>query len=277
MKSFIVPHLLPAPMETSSRSPRHPQTEPSSFAALVAAVILLGACAAQAQYTEIDLGSQINGDLRLYGGGSNYQLGGSQLTVGGVPFGLATLSNNPSSLGIVQSPFTHNAQAVGDNGLFNFTFAVPAGIQATTIYSLMNSSWGSPSGTNIGKLVVTGTLGETATLNLVIGANIRDHYNNIYVNTLSDGTVVSTYFLNQVANSTGGPDRLDRQQLILPASFAGDTISTISFQGFAAGFGTGNAFLAGLTLVSVPEPTTLGLLALGATALLFRCRRKSVQ
>jgi hypothetical protein len=138
---------------------------------------------------------------------------------------------------------------------------VPAGTYATVLYTLLNSTYG-VLGADVGSIVVTGTGGETATLNLIEGYNIRDHNNNNCVNTLSDTTVVPTYFLNGAPTTQSIQTRLDCQELQLPESFSGDTIASITFEGDAT-IPNGAAFLAGLTLENVPEPSTLALLAVG--------------
>jgi hypothetical protein len=223
---------------------------------LIAVAVIATACSVEAQYTEIDISAQANANIQTYSDGTDYQLGGTQLNVAGVPFGLSELDGNAGTTGVVQSPDGSGS----DSGPFSFTFAVPAGTYATTLYSLMNTAFGA-AGVDEGSLVVTGTGGETATLDLVEGVNIRDHYNDGFVNTLSDPTVVSTYFNGQEPV----PDaniRLDRQELELPSTFAGDTIASITFEGTASGAPDGSAFLAGLTLavpdVSLPLPFTAG-------------------
>jgi hypothetical protein len=136
----------------------------------------------------------------------------------------------------------------------------------------MNTSWGEY-GVNEGSIVVTGSHGETATLNLTDGVNIRDHYDGEFENTLTDPTVVETEFLNGQVNASG-PDRLDRQQLILPASFNGDTLASITFSGIDNGEPDGDPFLAALTVQEVPEPGAIAVFALGAVVFGIRNRRK---
>jgi len=243
-------------------------TKSTCFSAITA---LVTAFSVEAQYTEVDISSQANADIQTYTDGGNYQLGGTTLTVAGVPFGLAELGGNPASTGVVQS----------GGGPFDYTFSVPSGTQATALYTLMNTAFGQP-GVNEGSIVVTGTDGETATLTLTEGVNIRDHNNDGFVNTLSDPTVVSTYFQGGAPTTSGDiQTRLDRQELNLPSSFDGDTIASITFEGYAQGAPNGSAFLAGMTLSdSVPEgslpfPYIAGLfLAMLAVA---RISRKSVE
>jgi hypothetical protein len=186
------------------------------------------------------------------------------------------LNGTAGTTGVVQAPF---------NGITNsFTFAVPAHTQATALYMLINTAYGE-AGVNEGSVVVTGTAGETATLDLTEGDNIRDQNQDGYTNTLTDPTVVSTYFVDQTPNSTNGPVRLDRQVLELPTSFQGDTIASIEFNGVGDGDPDGSPFLAALTLangtvtsttVPLPPAAWSALAMLGGLAILqfIRARRR---
>lgn len=230
----------------------------------------------QAQYTQIDIASQANADLDTYSPSPGvYPSGGGQLTVAGVPFGTAELDNNPNTFGIVQSP-SGGVLGTYASGSFDFAFSVPTGTQAQALYCLMDSVWGL-AGENVGSVIVTGTGGETATLTLTEGVNIRDCHNDGWENTISDPTVVSTYFANGVTTpSTDAVMRLDCQELLLPSTFDGDTIASIDFQGTAQGIG-GDAFIAGMTLGPVPEPSVSVLLAAGiALLVIYRLNRQGL-
>jgi hypothetical protein len=245
-------------------------------AAIFAVSAFLTASTVEAQYTEVDISAQVTANLQQYTFGTEYQLGGSQLNVAGVPFALALAPTDGPSTGIVQSPVTSFASGTANGyatGAFDYTFEVPAGTEATTLYSLANTAWGM-AGDDEGSIVVTGTRGETVALDLVEGVNIRDHYNGSYVNTLSDSTVVSTYFTGG-APTESGDVRLDRQELVLPSSFDGDTIATIDFEGYANGsYDGGSAFLAALTLADVPDGGLTVALLGGALVGLQVLRRK---
>jgi hypothetical protein len=65
-------------------------------------VAFLAASSAQAQFTKVDISSKVNVDIKTYTYGHNYQLGGTQLNVNGVPFALAELNSNPNTTGVVQ-------------------------------------------------------------------------------------------------------------------------------------------------------------------------------
>ncbi len=238
-----------------------------------ASSVVLGAASlvlapARANFTEINLTPQANADIQTYTGGSNYQLGGTTLNVAGVPFALGQYdtSSNPTGAGT-----TGVVQSGGGDTLF--TFLMAPNTSATEVYTLMNTAWGS-SGTDEANIIVTGSHGETATLDLVEGQNIRDHYNDGFVNTLTDSSVISTYFSAGSVAPTGS-DRLDRQQLVLPSTFSGDTISSITFHALSASSPAGAPFLAGLTLANsntVRDDPSPVVPVLAASALLLAAR-----
>ena len=238
-----------------------------------ASSVVLGAASlvlapARASFTEVNLTPQANADIQTYTGGSNYQLGGTTLNVAGVPFALGQYDtpSNPTgaaTTGVVQS---------GGGGT-SFTFSMAPNTYATEVYTLMNTAWGSL-GTDEANIIVTGSHGETATLDLVEGQNIRDHFNDGFVNTLTDGSVVSTYFSGGSVAPTG-TDRLDRQSFVLPSTFSGDTISSITFKALSASYPNGAPFLAGLTLANsntVPDVPSAAVPVLAALALLMAAR-----
>lgn len=202
------------------------------------------------QFTEINIAGEVNENLQDYTGGTNYPFGGADLTIAGVPFQLAGYGSEPDTTGAVQA----------SGSPFSFSFPVPPGTTATVLYCLANSTYGA-AGTNTGSIVVTGSGGETATLNFVEGVNIRDHIDSAWVNSLSDPTVVPTYFLDGMAANSGDLSRLDRQQLVLPTNFWEDTISSIVFQGNTPPKFDGAAFVAALTLagplVGPPVPAAI--------------------
>jgi hypothetical protein len=109
-----------------------------STTALVAATLAI-ASSVEAQFVEVSLGTNVNEDIHSYTGGTNYQLGGTQLYVNGVPFALAELTNNPNTTGIVQAG---GAGRNSNTGPFEFTFSVPVGTAVTILYTLLNTVYG---------------------------------------------------------------------------------------------------------------------------------------
>lgn len=198
---------------------------------------------ASTQFTSVDISSAVNVDLQGYTYGENYPLGDYVLNVNGVPFTLARYNNSSGTTGIVQGGGSDYI------GSFHYTFLVPEETQATVLYTLLNTAYGGY-GVDVGQIIVTSSEGETATLQLTAGHNIRDHNHNAFVNELSllHTTVVPTYFLDRAPTTQSIQSRLDRQELLLPKTFEGDTITSITFEGTGHGAPDGAAFLAGLTL-----------------------------
>ena len=212
---------------------------------------------ARAATIDLDLSTLVNADLTTYSGGDNYPQHGGSLTVGGIPFTLATIGPN-SDTAVIQ---TSTAGDVLE------TYSIPVGVfGVTSADTLINSAFGSCT-TDIGELDFVGA-SNTFTYTLTEGSNVRDHFDGAFCNTAPN--VAGT------ANFGGGADRLDMQQITLPASFASDTLQRIDFKSFGQGF-SGSPFLAAAAVVTgqaaVPEPSSW---TLPVTALLtmLLCRRR---
>jgi hypothetical protein len=224
------------------------------------ALSTLPASLAQASQVQIDLSSQVNANLATYSGGTNYPAGGTSLTIGAATFGLASYPGG-NDLGAVQT--------LGQNNLptsFVFGGLNISGVQ--TIYSLVNSAFGA-NGATTGKFIFTGT-GGIFTFNLTEGVNIRDHFNDGFINTATN-LYGSAYY---GANSE---DRLDAQ--LFNVSGIG-TLTKVEFDYIGDGvWGKGEPFLAALTtdtVAAVPEPSTWAMMVLGFAGIGFMTyRRKS--
>lgn len=219
--------------------------------ALMAIAVLVGnPRVAQADAVQIDLSSYVNADLITYSGGLNYPQHGGSLTVGGIPFMLATIGPNLHT-GVIQS-------FIADT----FSIAIGA-FGATSAYTLVNSAFGT-CGVNIGEIDFIGSSNTFAYV-LTEGVNVRDHFNGGFCNTVT--SVAGT------AGFGGGADRLDMQLIMLPAGFSTDTLQRIDFKGFGQGE-RGSPFLAATTIVTsaVPEAASLPFLCIGG-AMMFLANR----
>jgi hypothetical protein len=225
--------------------------------ALAPVACLAVASSAWAQtYTTITLPSEaLNADIRTWSAGGDYAYlypSSSQTTGSGVPFVFA-------------------ANAAGNTVLNDYTaFDIPVGVGGvSTVYTLINSSFGA-GGANIGQLTFTGSHGDTYSVDLIESVNVRDHFDGYYVNNLTDTTVEANVF------GAVGYYRahLDMQRFDLPTAFLGQTLTSVTFKSNHLG-ASGQPFLAGMTVASVPEPESLALLlaGLGVTALLKQRRR----
>jgi hypothetical protein len=201
---------------------------------------LLATAAPAKADTVVNLNSEVNANLQTFTGGSNYPLGGTTLTVGGIPFVLANIPGGGT--GIVQTaPASQSAPSI-----FDIVVDIPS---AGTVYTLINSAFGQLGFTD-GSVEFIGTNGADATFLLIQGMNIRDHFNGVFNNTIEPGTLSADF----------GPDRLDRQTFVLPGIFANSTLTDIRFSGFGND-PLGEPFLAAVTVASaaVPEPSSLTL------------------
>jgi VCBS repeat-containing protein len=192
-------------------------------------------------YEPLDISNLVNADLTLYSGGSNYPQNGGLVTVAGVTFQLATGPNNDTS--VVQGSWDGS---VGDIAIprDSQTFLIsPNLFGVTTVYTLINSAFGT-AGTNIGSLVFYAQSGATFTYNLIEGFNVRDHYQDGFVNSATDlaGTI-----------DFGPLDRFDMQKILLPAAFASDTLVRIDFNTFGQGV-NGVPFLTAIDVVATAQP-----------------------
>lgn len=222
------------------------------------ALSALSASVAQASQVQIDLSSQVNADLSTYSGGFNYPAGGTSLTIGAANFNLASFPGG-NHLGAVQT--------LGQDNLptsFIFDGLNVTGVQ--TIYSLVNSAFGAD-GATTGKFIFTGT-GGSFTFNLTEGFNIRDHFNDGFINTATN-LYGSAYY------GASNEDRLDAQQFNVSGI---GTLTKVEFDYIGSHvWGDGEPFLAALTtdtVGAVPEPSTWAMLLIGFCGLGFLARRR---
>jgi hypothetical protein len=206
--------------------------------------VLSGASGVQAASTSIDISSFVGNDLTNYTGGANYPQNGGPLTVGGVPFTLATIA-----------PSSHTA--IIQNGNVPETFSIPVNLSGVrTVYSLINSANGA-CGTTIGELDYVSASSGTFVYLLTENDNVRDHFQDGFCNTAP----------NVAATANFGPDRLDMQRVNLPASFSADTLVRIDFKGYGLGGASGRPFVAALTastdaLPELPASSPWGIVAI---------------
>jgi hypothetical protein len=214
--------------------------------------------------SQIDISGLVNSDLTTYSGGSNYPQNGGSLTVAGVTFQLSTIAPN-NNTAVIQGS---TAFGVSE------TYTIPVnlfGIQ--TVDTLINSAFGTL-GTDIGSLVFHGAGGETFTYTLTEGFNVRDHFEDGFVNSATNLAGTANF------GNPPGTDRLDMQEILLPAIFASATLTSIDFNSFGQG-GNGAPFVAAIdafTTSATPLPAALPLFAggLGALGLLgWRRKRKT--
>ncbi len=207
---------------------------------------LLLACTASAGgFTTLTLPT-LTDDIRTWTDGAVYDplFPSSSQTFAGVPFDFQSDANGNTVFygGTLGSP-------VSD------TLDIPVsqfGIRK--VYTIINTAFG-VSGGNVGSVTFNGSGGLTYTVDLIEGANVRDHYYGGFVDTTSDPTTTEAVFgLNSPGNS-----HLDMQAFTLPSSFSTATLTDIQFYSVADA-SNGKPFLAAATVSTVPEPAAYGTL-----------------
>jgi hypothetical protein len=121
------------------------------------------------------------------------------------------------------------SDAAGQGG-GTVSITIPVNVaKVKTVYILMNTEWGSTQ-TGLISITFTGSGGATGTYALTGGVNIRDYNNGSYTNTCIcqlPGGVGQSGAINAWTNSPG-QQRLDEQIYELPASFATQTLQSIT-------------------------------------------------
>ncbi|MDD2761883.1 MAG: hypothetical protein PHH11_16520, partial [Methylomonas sp.] len=181
--------------------------------------------------------SPLNEDITTWTNGSVYagKFNGIQ-NLGGVPFNLQTDADGDNVFWGTEL----NLKTYSGSSSLTLTLA-PHLYGATTVYTLINSAWGT-AGSNVGSITFVADNGDSHTVQLVEGVNVRDHYYGSYVNTVSADYVT----LNVMGSNTPDTSHLDMQAFALPTSFATKTLTGIVFTSTGSE-ATGLPFLAGVT------------------------------
>jgi hypothetical protein len=209
--------------------------------------------ASAADYTPIALPT-LNTDIRTWTDGSAYDalFPTSSQTLGGVPFNF-------------------QADASGNTAFEGGSLTIPVGVSGvTSVYTLINTAYGAY-GANVGSVTFNGSAGDTYTVQLIEGSNVRDHYYNPspFVNTTSDPMTTEAVW----GFNTYGYAHLDMQDFTLPSAFADETLDSIVFDS-TGGYPIGEPFIAGATAFNgVPDAgfsATLLALSFGTLGLVRR-------
>ena len=166
---------------------------------------------------------------------------------------------------------------------------IPVGVYGvSSVYTLINSVWGQPGPQSYATLWFYGSKGAQYQLPLIGGVDFRDWQDGSYVNTIN-GTSTTNVFMYSPPNGMESV-RLDMQTVALPPEFSTQVLTDVVLVDSGLGGATLNGttytelgngfqrvFMTGLTVASVPEPSTLTLAALGGLALLASRLRRRIQ
>jgi hypothetical protein len=243
----------------------------TQIAAFTVAVATACSVAAHAtpQYTTVTFTGTDNMQSTLIVGA---QTGSFTPTNGfGAPFAIPAVDNNYFE--------TYSPLTITGLSIFN----------PTDIYTLMNA-YGPVAGSTIGAYKFKFSDGSSTQISIVAGLNVRDFYQNpapLFSNTFTASYVRNafTYTNTRGGGGTGntstgpiGTYVIDEQDFNISSFASGKTLIEIDLtspNSGVSGGGTGLPILLGLTVqsTSVPEPTSLLVLATSGAALLTVRRR----
>lgn len=181
----------------------------------------------------------LNQNITTWTGGGTYTpyMSGNQ-TFAGVPF---TMQTSGTGMDVIWGTSTSVFSA---SGTYTNTVTLNTNLYgAIKVHTLINSAWGTAN-SNVGSVTFKATNGDSYTVNLVEGVNVRDHYQGSFVNTTS-----ASYVTTNVVGVVGSGAHLDMQAFALPSSFATEVLSSIVFTSTGSS-ATGLPFLAGVTVVA---------------------------
>ena len=209
--------------------------------------------AAHAAQSEVDLSTQVNANIQGYTNGGNYPQGPTTQGVNGIDFAISPFpSGSVGGTGVIQL----------QNPTDTYTITVDqTGVKA--VYTLINSAFGS-AGLTTGTLTFADSDGDQTSYNLTEGDNIRDHFQDGFVND-APAVFGTLSYPNGV--------RLDAQQFLLPTSFWTSELTTITFAATSSfGQPNGEPFLAAVTTSTtlpspVPEASTWAMMIAGFAGL----------
>lgn len=188
------------------------------------------------------------------------------LTLGGIPFVIPQAGNNYWVAELV----------TGSNPKM---LTIPVDMFGVSeVHTLINAWWGVAGPTSLAFLEFLGADGAYFRKDLVGNIDVRDYNQNIFTNQINNTTTTQVISYR----SFGVGQRIDKQQIVLPADFHDETLSEIRLTDVGKMY-TQRVFLAGLTVRSlgaspVPEPTALVMWGiLGGLGMIATRRRRTMQ
>ena len=224
------------------------------------ALVALPAMPAAAQYQTVSLAGVTNAAFCAAGTINCLTFPSGMQTLGGIPFDI----DQGGATGAVT------------RGWFGFSFfgpnprevTIPVGVFGVTdVYTLINTVWGETVPGTLASIRFLGTGGLSHAVALDGNDEIRDYNQGGFANLINGTTTVNVF-------DNGLGQRLDRQRFALPAGFATETLTSIVLTDVGAD-GVQRLILTGVTVSAVPEPATVGLVAVGLALLGGVARRRA--
>lgn len=170
-------------------------------------------------------------------------------------------------------PFNLAEDALGNKVFYSASPAsldIPIGIFGVSdAYTIINSAYG-VAGYTVGAVEFFGSDGAYQKVDLVEGANVRDHYAGGYNNVIDGASAMLAW------DPDGAGARLDMQIYHLSADFADETLSTIRFTSYGSGV-HGLPFIGAATVAAIPEPESYAMLLAGLGLIAWRLRKHRAQ
>lgn len=181
---------------------------------------------AQAQFTSIPFTYNAQFATSGINNGSTFPTGNQ--TLGGVPFSIPSGQNNYWS-------------AYVQGGANPITLTIPVGLaNVDQIHTLINTYWGQAGPNSYASLTFTYSDGSSFSMALIGNVDIRDYNNYIWTNSINGTTTINVF-------DNGKGQRLDKQQITVPASMVSKTLQTITVSD-TGGTNFQRVFLSGLTV-----------------------------
>lgn len=201
----------------------------------------------------VDFAEHHNNRMQDYAGAAS-QYPEGEVVLGSVAFNIPAGTNN-----------VWNAEASG--GANPRQIDITVGIHGVdTVYTLINTFWGEQQAGTRAALEFMGSQGAFFRKELDGNSDVRDFLSNVFTNTIN-GTTTQEVF--GAGSGSGNRVRLDSQSIDLPVAFHNQTLKTIRVID-TGGTNFQRVFVAGVTVQTIPEPSSLAVMIASGVALLRR-------
>lgn len=186
----------------------------------------------------------------------------------------------PEGNGVVLGGVAFNIPVGGNNEWRSITqgaglniIDIPVNVfRATAVNTLMNTDWGSRSGSTSFTIDFIGSDTGFFSVTLVSNDDTRD-WNLFFANSINGTTAVEV--AREVPGQDGNPDVMDKQFINLPADFLDETLTTMRITDNCVS-GLSCAILSGLTVSTVPIPAAVWLFGSGIVGLIGIAKRSTL-